>query len=336
MTGRTPSAVIAPWQRRGVAEDGVRGQSGHAITREFKHDENGDLVVSHDYFKTYRTGGGIAKDVLRASFDEYEKLGVTKVTVATRTSTWAVCMGEVRVPADGQSRHRPADCAGRAGREDHARRARDAGGCADRERGAGPTLKLWDISDLKHPDTAHLRNGDPKIGAAVLIGSDWTGEIELSDKVAMARLRGYIAETKPEKPAPVKGTTADTERANQANVAAANRNAANRAKADWIAQESERRPTRPSRNWRKATERIVRPSWKRLIVGAQTRRLDGSRMSRRRMTKRIAKTTFGRRRTERARPRGSRASGMISEPSMRAMPTNVERWARRPKRIGRC
>ena len=57
------------------------GSNGTLMTREFKRDDSGDLVAVHDYFKAGRTGGGLAKDVMRASMDEYKKLGIDKVTV---------------------------------------------------------------------------------------------------------------------------------------------------------------------------------------------------------------------------------------------------------------
>ena len=49
------------------------------INRNFYRDKAGDLVASHDGFVIQ--GGGIGKKVLQSQFDEYERMGVTKVKV---------------------------------------------------------------------------------------------------------------------------------------------------------------------------------------------------------------------------------------------------------------
>lgn len=64
------------------------GSDGTAITRVFRRDEQGRLLVKHEVFES-SGAPGLAKDLLRGSFEVYEQLGVRAVTTLANISTGA-------------------------------------------------------------------------------------------------------------------------------------------------------------------------------------------------------------------------------------------------------
>jgi hypothetical protein len=66
-----------------VSHHFVKGGMRGEINRNFYRDKAGDLVASHDGFQIVGEGKGegIGKKVLKAQFDEYERMGVAKAKV---------------------------------------------------------------------------------------------------------------------------------------------------------------------------------------------------------------------------------------------------------------
>jgi phage-related protein (TIGR01555 family) len=67
--------------RVSASVENSRGTEVGRIERTFRRDENGDLIVSHDYFKLTKSvkGQGIGKRVLANQVRQYQELGVKKI-----------------------------------------------------------------------------------------------------------------------------------------------------------------------------------------------------------------------------------------------------------------
>jgi len=172
------------------------GSAGTQITREFKRDGNGELVVDHSYFQAGNTGGGLAKDLLRASFDEYERMGVDKVTVHANIDVGGYAWAKFGFKVDSDEHGGPdvdhlIDRAERRGMITHEERLALEDIATETD---GDDTQLWAIADAT--------SEGKKIGSAVLLGSDWYGQIRLDDKEAMSRLHSYLSATKTPAPRP--------------------------------------------------------------------------------------------------------------------------------------
>ncbi|UEM18666.1 hypothetical protein JL100_016235 [Skermanella mucosa] len=180
----------------------VKGGMTGEISRNFYRDKAGDLVASHDGFviNGEGKGGGIGKQVLKAQFDEYERMGVSKVKVHANIDVsgyaWArfgfvpsqQSWDELRasmkfwinsdeVTTDGLgNEYQPLNIPQRQRRA--LTRILD-----------NPDPKgIWKIADA--------RIGNRNIGKELLMERDWEGEIRLDDADAMARFNHYTGRSK--------------------------------------------------------------------------------------------------------------------------------------------
>jgi hypothetical protein len=189
----------------------VKGGMTGEINRNFYRDKDGSLVASHDGFviqgEGKGKGEGIGKKVLRAQFDEYERMGVTKVKVHANIDvggyawarfgfvptqrSWDKLRESLKywVNADEAT----SDALGNSYPALHLPKAQRR---ALTEVLDNPDPKgLWKIADArwKLPDS---RQGTRNIGKEILMERDWEGEIRLDDPDAMARFNHYVGRTK--------------------------------------------------------------------------------------------------------------------------------------------
>ena len=180
------------------------GDKGTTIERTFTQGGNG-IEVEHNFFRAGQQQGGLAKDLLRGSFEEYERLDVHEVKVHANIDiggyAWAKFGFRTDSPPDLDSRIQEAYRTKRITGEEK-QMLEDLVTEHD-----GESDMLWHVADAM--------NGDKKIGFEILKGSDWNGSIQLSDGDAMDRLNRYLDEPSKPKREPV-GSTEDTERANRA------------------------------------------------------------------------------------------------------------------------
>jgi hypothetical protein len=221
--GELKGGDLVQTERAMVETRFVKGGMTGRNTRSFFRDGNGDLVTSHDMF-TIRgegQGSGIGKQVVKAQFDEYEKLGVKRVGVHANIDVggyaWArfgltpsqkgwdslrkslkrrteVSVYEpIAKPKDDEERDYNAQVARVLGLMD--------------ELGEGP-VKMTSRERravrkiLNDPDpraiwkVADARIGGRNIGKELLMNTHWNGEIRLDDPDAMQRFNHYTGRNK--------------------------------------------------------------------------------------------------------------------------------------------
>ena len=199
------------------------GMTGRNVRGFMRGKETGELIVLHNVFTINGEGqgSGIAKQVLKAQFDEYEKLGVAEVAVHANIDVGGYAWARFGfVPdQDGwnslrkslKQRVMVADyepIAAPKTDEEHQFNAQLSRVLATLvEMGEGP-VKLSSREKravnklLKNPDPktlwklADARLGDRNIGKELLLGSHWNGHIRLDDADAMARFNHYTGRGK--------------------------------------------------------------------------------------------------------------------------------------------
>lgn len=167
-----------------------KGDDGTAMTRTFRRDQSGNLIVHHDLFTVpeSKQGQGIGKAFLKSSFDEYKKLGVKQVEVFANIDVGGYAWAKFGFKPDspgstnqridywiGSSRLPDAD-------KEVLRKALNEG---------PPETAIWRVADAKV--------GRRKPGKKLLAKSShsWDGHINLDDTEAMARLTKYLTGKKP-------------------------------------------------------------------------------------------------------------------------------------------
>ncbi|WP_158043387.1 hypothetical protein [Skermanella pratensis] len=198
----------------------VKGGMTGRNARSFLRDPNGDLVVSHDAFVIQGDGqgGGIGRQVLKAQFDEYEKMGVARVAVHANIDVggyaWARfgfvptqkswdSMRKSLKATISLSQYEPIDNPKTDEERDYNAQVKRARELLDN----GP-VKLSDwhkrrvMKMLNDPDpkaiwkVADARIGGRNIGKELLMNTYWNGEIRLADPDAMARFNHYTGRSK--------------------------------------------------------------------------------------------------------------------------------------------
>jgi pterin-4a-carbinolamine dehydratase/2'-5' RNA ligase len=172
-TGRDQSVIIS-----------ARADDGTNLTRKFTRNESGELSVDHAYFKVPedQQGSGLAKAIMRGSFDEYERLGVDQVTVHANIDVggyaWARFGFKPNNP-DLVARllHRRIDGLPdlTVGQRRALERLVDEG---------DDVTAIWRIADT--------RIGEREVGKEILKDQDWYGTLRMDDREATDRLHAYV------------------------------------------------------------------------------------------------------------------------------------------------
>lgn len=165
---------------------------GVTVSRRFTRDQDGKLSVYHAYFTVSadKQGTGLAKSVLRSSFDTYTKLGVDYVKVGANLDVGGYAWARFGFkPVDehewsrlGHSVRSRADAlldAGKISRQKHAE-------IANITRSSNPA-DIWSISDQKD------KVGSGSLGSSLLKGLSWDGKIDMHDSAQLARLSAYLS-----------------------------------------------------------------------------------------------------------------------------------------------
>lgn len=196
------------------------GDKGSSIERRFHRNGDGELVVHHELYQAGRTGGSLAKAVTRGSFEEYERLGVKQVDTYADLDVgrYAWARYGFRATTDNRAYLRRAVTeANQYGRisgdaRDKLLEAIDRDGDADTAVwrmadtiGTDPeTLQakaVYERARKDNPDSPEVKalykeyDDLAKVGKIVMARQSfgWHAKIRLDDKVAMARLRAYVA-----------------------------------------------------------------------------------------------------------------------------------------------
>jgi len=174
------------------------GDDGTSISRYFTK-TNDKLVVSHSYFSAGDTGNGGAKGLFRASFGVYKALGVSHVDVSANCDVggytwarfgflpknWSNIKEGIKDRLD-ELKRAPRDV--RAGnRTTHVNQiSAQMHSHISRILASNDPKTMWDIADMK--------NGGQELGKGLLLGTHWSGRLDLSDAATMRRLKKYVAE----------------------------------------------------------------------------------------------------------------------------------------------
>ncbi|UEM24372.1 hypothetical protein JL100_032635 (plasmid) [Skermanella mucosa] len=201
----------------------VKGGMTGRNTRSFMRENGGELVVSHNAFviNGEGQGGGIGKAVLKAQFDEYEKLGVSKVKVHANIDvggyawarfgfvptqkSWDSLRKNLKLAVEFSALKPVSD----PKTEDELAYAADYADVLDRFKDLGQKPVTLSARErravtklLKDPDpraiwkVADARIGGRNIGKELLMNTHWYGEIRLDDADAMARFNHYTGRSK--------------------------------------------------------------------------------------------------------------------------------------------
>lgn len=188
-----------------IADDDSRTE----ITRIYRRNDAGDLIVKHDMFETDSQRSGVAKRVIAEQFDQYRQLGAKRVELYANLDVGAYAWARFGfVPEDGQWADLRDRIAMRvdllaAGDEQGFKKTVRAQAVAldfDRKHTPPPFRRLAEdeVSEIRRvldvPDPrAVWALADHPAGRSLLMGLDWDGRIDLSDEIAVGRLDRYIA-----------------------------------------------------------------------------------------------------------------------------------------------
>lgn len=163
------------------------GNDGTSITRNFKKEADGSTSVYHAYFRAGGQGNGAGKRFFRTSMGEYMAAGVKHVDVTANIDVggyaWARFGYLPKTQGAWQSLQSTLNsrldrekALGKISNEQHAKAARVIN---DSDRRA-----LWKVADMVV--------GGRKLGKELLLGTNWSGRIDLSDKEQMRRFTAYV------------------------------------------------------------------------------------------------------------------------------------------------
>jgi hypothetical protein len=196
--GTTKFAVKLRKEGQGGINIAFEGDDGTSISRYFRK-ENGKLVVYHSYFSAGDTGNGGAKGLFRASFGVYKALGVAHVDVSANCDVggytwarfgfvpknWSSIKDGIRIRLDNLKRAPQEVRAGR--RTTHVNQiSAQMHSHISRILASNDPKTMWDIADMK--------NGGQELGKGLLLGTHWSGRLDLHDSATMRRLKKYVAE----------------------------------------------------------------------------------------------------------------------------------------------
>jgi hypothetical protein len=163
------------------------GNDGTSITRNFRKEADGSTSVYHAYFRAGGQGNGAGKRFFRTSMGEYIAAGVKHVDVTANIDVggyaWARFGYLPKTKGAWQglqqtlnSRLDREKSLGKISKEQHAQAARVIN---DRDPRA-----LWKVADMVI--------GGRKLGKELLLGTNWSGRIDLSNKEQMRRFTAYV------------------------------------------------------------------------------------------------------------------------------------------------
>jgi hypothetical protein len=177
------------------------GMSGQ-IRRNFYRDRGGDLVAKHDVFviEGAGKGEGIGRQVLKAQFDEYDRMGVKKVTLHANIDVggyaWAR-FGFTPKQSDWDDLRKSLNVWVNADDVSHDILGNEYPALKIPKPQRKALTKILDNPDSKGLwKSADARIGDRNIGKEILMERDWRGEIRLDDAEAMARFNHYVGRSK--------------------------------------------------------------------------------------------------------------------------------------------
>jgi len=159
------------------------------VNRTFTRDE-GSLIVNHDYFWLNMKDRGLGKSFLASSMDEYERMGVDRITLHANIDVGGYAWLKYGFLPDSQR--------GVEELKNHIGFALDT-----IKNEVDPTLaaameasiantepeSLWDLADLTLKAT--YGGIEQSIGKHLFLGSDWHGFLDLKNQSQMARFRAY-------------------------------------------------------------------------------------------------------------------------------------------------
>lgn len=165
------------------------GEDGTSITRRFTQNRDGSIEVYHAYFRAGNRGEGSGKAFFRTSMGEYIAAGVKSVKVSANL--------DVGGYAWARFGYLPADQDAWDGlRTGLKRRLSSMSGVDEAAKAAmtrildNPDRRgLWAVADASY-------NGR-KLGKELLLGTSWSGRIDLSNDEQMRRFTSYVTQGDP-------------------------------------------------------------------------------------------------------------------------------------------
>lgn len=185
----------------------LNGDDGTRITRDFTR-SGASLTVYHAYFRAGRTGSGAGKHLFRTSMSVYMGLGVSEIGVTANIDVggyaWARFGYKPRNWNTLRSTLQARLLNLARGPATVGFRVPDPNGGPDRRQSRTvPALApevvtkiqrvlenqdaatLWAIADMKV--------GEREVGKELLLGTNWSGVMQLNDQDVMARFKRYVA-----------------------------------------------------------------------------------------------------------------------------------------------
>ena len=177
---------------------------GSTLERTFS-EEDGQLVVHHDWFTVSDSeqGKGTAKDILRGSFQEYERIGVARVDVTANIDAGAYAWGRFGfLPTSESWSKLRGTLETRSLQHDMSDEQR---ALVDEVVKSADPKTMWRLVDspvVVTPQQARAEGVPPgtKFAKLLLANARWNGSIDLKNTAQMARLKYYLGKKEdPEK-----------------------------------------------------------------------------------------------------------------------------------------
>ncbi len=191
-------------QKKNAVVAVFEGSDGSSIWRAFRKDASGKLFVEHFSFDSAHMGKGGGKAVLRCSVGVYQKLGVDRMTLNANGDVGGYVWARFGfIPEDWEkvrSNLKNILDSIQSGNHRNQTRNKDGTGSA-----SNITAKFSDDAFMKISEM--LKSDDPsvigdiagltgtsgrEIGKELLLGSLWSGELNLNDKRAMGVFNKYL------------------------------------------------------------------------------------------------------------------------------------------------
>jgi hypothetical protein len=178
------AAIAANGSRAEVA---FSGDDGTEMRRQFTSNPDGSVSVYHAYFKAGRKGDGAGKRFFRVAMGEYMAAGVKDVGVTANL--------DVGGYAWARYGYLPSNNGVWDGLRSQLKGKLDRmTGVSDADKAAMTAIlnkpdrrALWEVSDARASDGS-------TIGKKLLLGTNWSGRIDLNDEEQMRRFTAYVSQ----------------------------------------------------------------------------------------------------------------------------------------------
>lgn len=189
-SGDEKSKLVITIAQRGI-ETEMFAPGKAKVERFFSFDDQGRRNVDHVYFKldSGQQGGSFAKQFLRDSMDAYQDMGVSRITLDANIDVGGYAWARYGFVPTEESWKELAQTSKAFMHFGGSALDPDARATVMSILNSQDPRSIWMLSDLTIPYDDRYAN---TLGKKMLLGSNWSGYLDLSDAEQMARFNAYV------------------------------------------------------------------------------------------------------------------------------------------------